>query len=655
MKIRLSHLIILTIVLPVICQAQNLHTRILMTVGGRNIEAGEFIRMYKKSLEPGKTLPVDDYVRQYTLLKLKVADAISEGYDTTLSFINELNGYRNQLGQNYLTDTQTKDKLLRKAYQRSLTEINAWHILVALPQDASPPDTLKAWKKAKEIRVRILTGEPFEQVARSTSDDQSVRINGGNLGYFTVFQMILPFEDAAYSMKKGAISTPVRTPYGYHIIKVADIRPSKGRIQVAHIMKNAPPGTKEPDLIKAEEEINSIYKKLKDGAPFSDLAKKYSDHKESAAKGGELNWFGTGEMIPAFSEAAFSIADTGDYTKPIRTIYGWHIIKLLSRKPPGSFEETTSYLESRINQSYLNTLSKKTFVEKLKKEYNFKISKIAYNWFVENTDTLIIQGLNKYDRSAIPETNIYSFTNQALKSKDFADYIEKGRSMIVTPDPTLFIKILLETSASDHLLAYENSVLEMKYPEFRYLMNEFHDGILLFDVSNEKVWDRISHDSLGLHKFYEDNKYKYLSKKQIEAKVYTLKIKNGEKMLASEYKKYSRKPDVDSKLLEKFNKKNDTVLVISEQTWSSGDDPEIDKVEWVTGIQYLDRYDFPSIILIEKVKDPLPLKFEEVQEKMMTGYQEYLDTEWIRQLKEKYSVKIDSFVLDEIKKKLIND
>jgi peptidyl-prolyl cis-trans isomerase SurA len=655
MKIRLSLLTILIIILPVICLAQDLNAKILMTIGGSNTEAGEFIRMYKKSLEPGKILPVEDYVRQYTLFKLKVADAINEGYDTTISFKNELNGYRNQLAQNYLTDTQTKDKLLRKTYKRSLTEINAWHILVAMPQDASPGDTLKAWKKANEIRVRILNGESFAQVARSTSDDQSVRINGGNLGYFTVFQMIMPFEDAAYSLKKGTISMPIRTPYGYHIIKVTDIRPSKGKIQVAHIMKNAPPGTSEPDLKKAEEEINSIYKKLQEGASFNDLAKKYSDHKESASKGGVLNWFGTGEMIPDFSEAAFSIADTGDYTKPVRTLYGWHIIKLLNRKPPGSFEETSSYLESRINKSYLNSLSKNTFVEKLKKEYNFKINRTSYDWFVENTDTLIIQGQKKYDRSAIPESIIYSFTNQALKNKEFADYVEKRGSMIITRDSALFIKMLLETNVYDQLIAYENSVLEKKYPEFRYLINEFHDGILLFDVSNKKVWDRINHDSLGLHKYYEDNKYNYLSNKQIEAKIYTLKIMNGEKKLASAYKKYSGHPGMDSLLLEKFNKKNDTLLIIKDGIWQSGDDPEIDKVEWVTGTHYFNRNDFPSIILIKKVKDPLPLKFEEVQEKMMSGFQEYLDREWIRQLKEKYSVKIDSFTLDEVKKILINE
>ena len=207
----------------------------------------------------------------------------------------------------------------RKHIRDHLTEINAWHILIAMPQDASPADTLKAWKKAIDIRERIINGESFESVARGTSDDKSVKINGGNLGYFTVFQMIMPFEDAAYSLKKGAISMPVRTPYGYHIIKVTDKRPSKGRIKVAHIMKAVPPGTAENEAKKAEEEINNIYKKLQEGASFSELAKKYSDHKESAVKGGELNWFGTGEIISDFSEAAFAITDTGKYTKPVRT------------------------------------------------------------------------------------------------------------------------------------------------------------------------------------------------------------------------------------------------------------------------------------------------------------------------------------------------
>jgi peptidyl-prolyl cis-trans isomerase SurA len=655
MKIRSLLQTILILILPVICQAQDLNSKILMTVDGTSTEAGEFIRMYKKSLEPGKSMPLDDYLRQFTLFRLKVADAISEGYDTTAAFRNELNGYRSQLAQNYLTDTQAKEKLLRKAYQRSLSEINAWHILIAMPQNAYPADTLKAWKKACDIRERIINGEPFEQVARSASDDQSVKINGGNLGYFTVFQMIMPFEDAAYSMKKGALSMPVRTPFGYHIIKVTDIRPSKGRIQVAHIMKNAPPGTSEEESGKAGKEINDIYLKLKEGAQFSELAKKYSDHKESAEKGGVLNWFGTGEMIPDFSEAAFSLTDTGNYTKPFRTLYGWHIVKLIAKKPPGSYEESCSYLESRINQSYLNTLSRRTFVDRLKKEYKFRINEASFNWFTGHTDTLIIQGLTKYDRSLIPAGYIYSFAKQSLTNNDFADYIERTGPMVVTRDSAFFVSHLLEISASDQLISYENSVLEKKYPEFRYLMNEFHDGILLFEISNKKVWDRVNHDSLGLHEYYEDNKSNYLSKKEMEAKIYTLKVKDGERALFSTFKKVCTKPDLDKRLLEKFNKKNDTALIIRESIWKKGTDPAIDSLEWVTGTVYLTMGGFPSVVVVKKVSDPVPLKFEEVQEKIMTGYQEYLESEWTRQLKERYNVKIDSFVLDEIKRKLTNE
>ncbi|MBK7627446.1 MAG: peptidylprolyl isomerase [Bacteroidales bacterium] len=655
MKIRSTSFIYLIFLLPAITQAQDLNSKVLLTIGSSKTEAGEFIRMYRKSAEPGKTPDIEGYLQQFILFKMKVADAVSQGYDTTKAFKTELSGYRNQLAQSYLTDTQTKEKLIRQAYQRSLTEINAWHILVGLPPEPSPEDTLKAWQKASDIKERIVKGESFETVARGTSDDQSVKVNGGNLGYFTVFQMIMPFEDAAYSLRKGGISDPVRTPYGYHIIKVTDKRPSKGKVRVAHIMKAAPPGTGETELKKAETDINDIYVKLRGGTPFSELAKEFSDHKESASKGGELNWFGAGEIISDFSEAAFAIKDTGTYTKPVHTIYGWHIIKLLEKKTPGTFEETRSYLESKINQSYLNSISKKSFIEKLKREYKFKINQESFDWFVQNTDTLIIQGLKKYDRSTMPEGNMYTFANQRITNNNFANLIEKRSTMIVTRDSSVFISKAIETSASDQLLKYEDSVLEKKYPEFRYLMNEFHDGILLFEISGRKVWNRISNDSTGLRKFYEEHKNNYLTKQGIEAKIYTLKKPDGEKALFSAYKKYAGKSLSDDLLRKKFNKKGDTLLVIEEGKWTKGTDNEIDKLKWSTGSESFIRGGYPAIINIRKVIDPVPLGLDDVMGEMMTLYQEYLESEWTAQLKEKYTVKTDSLVLEEVKKKLNNE
>jgi len=442
----------------------------------------------------------------------------------------------------------------------------------------------------------------------------------------------------------------VRTPYGYHIIKIADKLPARGKILVAHIMKASPPGTDEKESREAEEGIKRIYDELQAGGSFSELAKKYSDHKESAGNGGKLNWFGTGEIISDFSEAAFRIPDTGKYTAPVRTPYAWHIIKLLDRRPHGTFEETRSYLESRINQSYLNSLSKKSFVEKLKAEYKFRINQPAYDWFVENTDTLIIGGLAKYDKETMPQGNLYTFANQHLTVKEFAAYLERRGSMIATDDPVVFISQSLEARISVQIIKYEYSLLEKKYPDFRYLMNEFHDGILLFEISGKKVWNRVSEDSTGLRNYYEEHKNEFLTKKGIAAKIYTLNSPEKEKAFYSAYRKYSRKPGTDELMLAKFNKKNDSLLVITEGKWLTGDDKEMDKMEWKTGTEFRRINNNPTVIVISEVIEPEPLPFEEVQGEMVTGYQDYLENEWIKQLKSKYPVKVDESVLSEVKK-----
>jgi peptidyl-prolyl cis-trans isomerase SurA len=643
---------LLVFMLPVICLTQDLSDKILMTVAGENVSAGEFIRMYNKSNVAGIPSNIVDYLQQYIIFKLKVADAISEGLDTTIAFCNEFNGYRNQLAQNYLTDSNVKEKLLRETYQRSLTEIKARHILISCPSTANPEDTLNAWKKAAEIKERINSGESFEQVARATSDDPSVKINGGNLGYFTVFQMITPFEDAAYNLKTGRISDPVRTPFGYHIIQVTDKREARGKILVAHIMKAAPPGIEENEAEKAEESIRTIYSELKKGVSFSELARKYSDHKESAAIGGKMNWFGAGEIITEFTEAAFSISDTGLYTKPVRTPYGWHIIKLLDKKPHGSFEQTRSYLESRMNQSHLNSLSKKSFVNTLKKEYNFKINQQAYKWFINNTDTLIIRGQAKYNRSHIPAGNLYSFANQNFTANNFAGYIEKRGLMIITDDPVTFVNEAMEMCVSDQILKYENSILENKYTDFRYLMKEFHDGILLFEISGKKVWNRVSEDSTGLMRYYEQHKHENLSRKGIDAKIYTYKGTGKEKKFYSAYRRYSRKRDCDKLILEKYN---DSTLVITEGEWYTGDNPELDRIKWVKGAHTCTINGFPSIVVIRRIIEEKPLPFEAVAGDMLMGYQDYLESEWIMQLKSKYNVNVDDHVFLEIKKTLKNE
>jgi len=249
----------------------------------------------------------------------------------------------------------------------------------------------------------------------------------------------------------------------------------------------------------------------------------------------------------------------------------------------------------------------------------------------------------------MPSGNLYSFSDQYLATGDFASYIEKRGYMIITNDSSININSVIETKLSDQIIKYEDSVLEKKYPEFRYLMNEFHDGILLFEISGQKVWNRVTEDSAGLQHYYEDNKNSYLTRRGIEGTIYSLRLSKGGKKLSSAYRKYARKSDIDARLTEKFNTQKDSLLTIEKGTWLTGDDAEIDKLKWIRSSQSLTRNGWPAIINIKKVSEPVPQAFNDVQGEMINGYQEYLESEWIKQLKEKYSVKTDSIILEEVK------
>jgi len=655
MKIRQILSIFLCLIVHKISFTQNLNDKIFLQVGNQKVTAGEFIRMYRKSTDSTNVVKLDEYLDQFINFKLKVAEAVRRGYDTTKSFKTELQGYRDMLAQNYLTDNEARDKQLKKAYQRYLTEINCWHILINCPAESTPEDTLKAWKKARDIRERIVQGESFEQVARSSSDDPSAKINGGNLGYFSAFQMIMPFEDAAYNLKPGEISQPVRTPYGYHIIKLTGKRPSEGKIKVAHIMKNLAPGASDEEKKKAEEQIKDIYDQLEKGASFSELAAKYSDHKESATIGGELNWFGSGEIISEFAEAAFSLKNNGDFTKPVKTYFGWHIIKRLDKKAPGTYEEIKPFLESKLNTSYLNSIGQQSLVEKLKKEYKYHINTTAYNWFIEHTDTLVMSGKGKYNRVGMPGGSMYTFADQQFTTREFASFIEKRGQMINTKDSSVFIETSLNTRVADHILNYENSILEKKYPEFRYLINEFHDGILLFDISGREIWNKAQDDSAGLKKYYAANKQKFHTREGVLAKVYTLKKPDGRRSLEKAYKQYSKYPDCDSRMVKKFVHRGDSLLTIKTSTWYKGENRYIDSLDWKKNVQITNIDGFPSIFVVNKHIDEVPLPLNDVQGEMITGYQQELETLWIKQLKTKFTVTIDNAVLQEIRQKIRNE
>ena len=355
--------------------AQKNDSPILMEIGDKKITLEEFEAIYNKNSDNKKNTKeeVEDYLDLYIKFKLKVVEAEDLGMDTLPAFIQELEGYRKQLAQPYLSDREVTEKLIEEAYERMKYDVKAAHILVKVTLEADPKDTLAAYNKIMKIRKRIVGGEDFEKVAAEVSEDPSAKNNQGNLGYFSAFQMVYPFETAAYETEVGKISMPVRTSFGYHLVKTIDKRKARGIMKVAHIMVRADKKLGEEEINQKKEKIDEIYAKVtaKD-ADFTALARQYSEDKESAKRGGELPAFGAGKMVEEFETAAFALENDGDISVPILTDYGWHIIKRLELKNLESYEELYPTLKAKVARDSRANKSKEIVIENIKKENNFK-------------------------------------------------------------------------------------------------------------------------------------------------------------------------------------------------------------------------------------------------------------------------------------------
>ena len=319
MKLKIA-LTTLALALGYIGMAQK-SSDVLITIEQEQITASEFMAIYNKNnvnIETADKKNVNEYLELFVNFKLKVHEAEYQGMDTAAKFTKEFNGYVDQLAKPYLVDKQFTEALIKEAYERSKWEIRAKHIMIQIPDNPTPQDTANAFAKANEVYAKAIADSVFSNVAVKYSDDPSVVKNGGDLGYFSAFRMVYPFETAAFNTPVGEIAKPIRTSFGYHIIKAVDKRPASGELKAAHIMIISNENTSPEDQKKAQDKINEIYGELEGGAEFSKLATTYSDDRGSAKKGGDLGWFGAGRMVPVFEEEAFALQANGDYTKPFK-------------------------------------------------------------------------------------------------------------------------------------------------------------------------------------------------------------------------------------------------------------------------------------------------------------------------------------------------
>jgi peptidyl-prolyl cis-trans isomerase SurA len=626
----------------------------LLTIDDEQISKKEFLRIYNKNnqnIQSGDKASVDEYLDLFINFKLKVIEARNQKYDTIPSVKKEIQKHKKELAKPYLVDKNVLDTLIREAYERSKKEVKASHILIKFPKNMAYEDTAFAYKKTKDIRKRIINKKaPFAEVARGTSDDPSVKKNGGNLGYFTALQMVYPFETKTYNMATGQLSKPVRTKYGYHIIKKTGERKAKGKVRVAHIMLISPKSMSKEKQKEKKEKINEIYHKLMAGADFSEMAKKYSDDKGSARNGGKLPWFGVGRMVPSFEEAAFSLEKVGQFTTPVKTSIGWHIIKLLDKREIGSFEEEKNKLKRKITNNPRYSISRDSLIAKLKRTYNYTENDSAYSKFARN-----IVHEQKVDLSFARENNknktLIQFNNHTYTIQDFSDYLTKevSKNLQKKYKGDYFVDKAFQEFSDRKIVEYEKEKLPEKYPEYKYTIKEYTEGILLFEIMDKKVWSKASEDTAGLKQYFNNHRDDYKWNERFRGKIY---FADNKKVLEKTKKLKKggifKKSWSDQELLKKFNSENEKKLEIKKGMYVQGENKIIDRYAWDIGDKKEIKSNRPYFVR-GKIIPPKNKKFNEVRGAVLADYQNYLEKQWIRELKNKYTINVNEEVLNSIK------
>lgn len=643
--------------------AQSNDDRVLLTIAGDDITAGEFMYVYEKNnfnQEASGPEAIREYLDLYINFRLKVREAEDLGMDTSAAFIRELDGYRKQLAQPYFTDQAVYDRLLREAYDRKQFDLRASHILFRVDKNAPPADTLKAYQNAMNALQRINNGVDFGQVAAELSEDPSARDteasqqrparkgNLGDLGYFTVFDMVYPFENGAYTSPVGQVSAPVRTDFGYHLIKVTDKQPALGQAQVAHIYVAIPPNANALDSLHKKTKIDGAFEKLKSGVPFEEVVQEYSEDRSSAVNGGKLPWFGSNRMVPEFIAQTRNLKDSGDVSEPFITPFGWHIIMLMGRKPIGSYEEEEFGIKSRLDKDQRSKMSQQAVIQRIKNDYGFKDYPKARDAVYMLLDSAVLKGEWDAKKAAGMNKTVMSLGEKKLTQFDLAKYLASKQSKKGAADIFAFFNENYNSFIVDQCLDYEDKQLEKKYPEFRNLVREYHDGILLFDLTDRKVWSKAVKDTTGLRQFYAGNPGKYMWGQRLQASLFT--VTNPGAVKIDELKKKIGSGTDPQKILSAYNSDTTLNVIMENGKYSSGDSPVIDKIEWKTGISStVDTPEGPAFAFVQAVLAPEPKSIDEARGLITADYQSYLEQLWIEELRSKYAVSVNQEVLSTLK------
>jgi peptidyl-prolyl cis-trans isomerase SurA len=642
----------LVLILLITCSsfAQSKKDKVLFTIEGEPTYVSEFSRVYKKNLDiidEKDQKEIEEYFDLFLEYKLKIKEAQNLNLDEKDAYKKELAGYRKQLSRNYLTDENATEQLVKEAYDRLQKEVKASHILIKVDAAASPQDTLQAYNKIINIRKSIINGADFGEMAVKYSDDPSAKgnknipANKGDLGYFSAFRMVYPFESAAFNTKVGEISMPIRTQFGYHIIKTEDIRPNVGEITVAHILLlnvKDQEGKEDP-----EQKIKDIYSQIQDGADFGKLAKRYSEDRSSGVNNGMLPKFGRGRIrSKAFEEVAFSLQEPNEISKPFQSEFGWHIVQLISKHAMKSFEEERASLERKIKNDKRASVINSSILKKINKLYTIDENPNARADFYAIADaTFFSRNWKVPTDEAFINKKIFSIKDKEVTYGDFATFLLKVRPRIMTknPDNKSFINKYYQEFKDGQLLSFYEQDLENVNEDFAAIYGEYRDGLLLFDLMQSQVWEKAKSDTLGLEKFYNTHKEDYKWKNRVEAVIASCTEKSSAEKVQQLLKEGKSLDEIKTII----NKDSKVSVIFSPGLYEEGHRNLPKDFTFKKGVSKIFN-DGTTDFTIVSVNEIIPAdykKLSEIKGKVISDYQVFLEKEWVASLRKNYKVKIN--------------
>jgi peptidyl-prolyl cis-trans isomerase SurA len=459
--------------------------------------------------------------------------------------------------------------------------------------------------------------------------------------------MVYPFESAAYNTAVGEVSMPTRTRFGYHLLKVDSKTDALGVAQVAHIYVTLRPNASDEEVAQKEEKINNIYSKIKEGMSFEDAVVKYSEDKGSAKNKGQLSKFTCNKVVPEFVDAAKNLKP-GEISEPIRTMYGFHIVKLLSRETPGTFDEEKEELKERLSKDDRTHKSEEVVIQKIKTNSGFKVNEKRKDEVIALIDSTVLDGKFIADSLNFKSKFLFKISKKKYSQADFVQYVAENQKKQENMDKSVYLNNLFNDYTKQELLAYADSNLEKDYPEFADLMEEYHDGILLFNLTDEMVWNKAVKDTTGQKEFFEKHRGDYMWGERVDATVYRMRKPADYQRVIEIIANNENDGDI-AKTLDADSIKS--VRMIPD-VFEKGQNKFVDQVEWKPGMSNMIKSDVENLAVIVKIKKvipPQPKELDEARGMITADYQTYLEKEWIKELRGKYPVNINKEVLNELK------